>query len=98
MNRLGIHTLRELNQVTTTEIAVRRRRRSNVECLIGLQDVRRESVGPGVHRDRPDPALTGAPDDANGDLAAIGDEDGADQWGPVPESGGRGSGKREPEA
>jgi hypothetical protein len=56
------------------EIALRRRPRPDEIRLVGGGDVQRGAVGLGVDRDGADPELPQGAEDADGDLAAIGDE------------------------
>ena len=61
------------------EVALRGGRRADRDGAIGQLDVRREPVDVAVDRDGLDPALLARTHDANGDLAAVGDEDAADR-------------------
>ena len=63
------------DQVLHDEVALRRRRRAHADGLVGPGDVQRRGVGRRVHRDGADAELAAGADDADGDLAAIGDED-----------------------
>ena len=56
------------------EIALGRRRRANVHRFVGLAHVRRARVGVAVDGDRRDAELAAGADDAQRDLAAVGDE------------------------
>ena len=49
--------------------------------LVGLEPVQRELVLVGVDRDRPDAELGRGPEDPDGDLGAVGDEQTADAAG-----------------
>src|SRR4030095_3504046 len=66
---------RGLHDLLDGEIALRRRGRAQEHRLVGRQHVQRLAVGLRVDRHRADPQLAAGPDDADGDLAAIGDED-----------------------
>jgi hypothetical protein len=57
------------------EVALRRRARADVHRLVGLAHVRGAGVGVAVHGDRAHAELLAGADDAERDLAAIGDED-----------------------
>ncbi len=57
------------------EVALRRRRRPDADGLVGEADGECVAVGRGVHRDGLDPHLAAGADDAERDLAAVGDED-----------------------
>ena len=49
----------------------------------GGADVQCVAVGVGVHRDRFHAQLVAGTDDPNGDLAAVGNQDAPEGWGPV---------------
>ena len=49
--------------------------RADTNTLIGLIKVQRMAVGLGKHRNGPDPQFFAGPDDPQGDLSPIGDED-----------------------
>jgi hypothetical protein len=57
------------------QIGVARGRRADAGCFIGQATCRRAGVGVGVDGDGGDPHLLAGADDADGDLAAIGDQD-----------------------
>ena len=69
----------ELDDRVAPQIALRRWSRADAVGLIGLKHVRGQSVGLGIHGDRPDPTFAGTSGDSDGDFAAICDKDGADQ-------------------
>ena len=57
------------------------RRRADPHSLVGLADVQRAGIGIGMDRDRPQSQTAAGADDAAGDLAAVGDENGTDGTG-----------------
>ena len=63
-----------LHEALDLQIALGRRRRADQIRLVGERDVQRAAVGLGVDRHRPDPELPQRPEDADGDLPAVGDE------------------------
>ena len=62
------------------EVAVFRRRRPDADALVGKAHVHRVGVGGRMHRHRRDAELLAGAQDAQGDLAAIGDEDFIEHW------------------
>jgi hypothetical protein len=64
-----------LENARLVEVALGRRAGPQEEGLVGLRDVERAPVGLGVHGDGADPELAQGAEDANRDLAPVGDED-----------------------
>ena len=60
------------------QVALGGRRRPDVDRLVGEADVERVAVGGRVDGDRLDPELVAGPDEAHGDLAAVGDQNAAE--------------------
>ncbi len=60
------------------QIALARRRRADQDGLVGLTDVKRVRIGLGMDRDGAQAHAAGGAEDAAGDLAAIGDQDGSE--------------------
>jgi hypothetical protein len=75
MDRLGARAARRLQHALLVEVALRRRAWAEQVGLIRDRRVQRAAVGLRVDGDRADPELPERPEDADGDLAAIGDED-----------------------
>ncbi len=67
--------MRRLDDPVASQIALRRRRCADVHRLVGLAHVRSARVGVAVHGDRRDAHLAAGADDAQRDLAAVGDQD-----------------------
>ncbi len=57
------------------EVGLAARRRADAHVVVGEADVQRLAVGLAVDRDRLHAELAAGPDDPQGDLAAVGDED-----------------------
>ena len=72
---LGAGLQGRLDEGRHHEVALRRRRRADADGLVGEPHVQAVLVGLGVDGDRPHAELLAGADDADGDLAAIGDED-----------------------
>ncbi len=75
MNRLGAGPPGSVEDAVDAEVGLARGRRTDRDGLIGIEHVERGAVGLGVDSDRRITELTTGPDHADGDLAAIGDED-----------------------
>ncbi len=75
VDRLGAALQRRLDERRHDEIALRGRRRPDADGLVGVPDVQALGVGLAVHGHRPDAQLAAGADDADGDLATVGDED-----------------------
>ena len=77
MHRLGAGLSRRLDHALDIEIAVARPRRSEQHGFIGHGDMHGVAVGLGIDRDGTQAHCACGTDDAAGDLAAIGDQEGA---------------------
>ena len=75
MDGLGAGRHRRGDDGIRQQVALCRRRRSEPDGDVGGPDVGRAGVSVAVDRDRLHPELVTGPDDAQGDLAAVGDED-----------------------
>ncbi len=75
MDRLGIGDLGGGDHRGDVEVGLVVARRADADVLVGELDVQRVGVGGGVHRHGPDAELPAGPDDAQGDLSAVGDQD-----------------------
>src|SRR5689334_7805338 len=75
MNRIDVEDLRGADDGGNVEIALRGRRWSNARCFVGETDVQRIAIDVAVNGDRLDAHLLASPDNATGNLAAIGDQD-----------------------
>src|SRR6476646_6276514 len=75
MNRIDVEDLGGADDGGNVEITLRGRRWSNAGCFVGEADVQRIAVDVAVNSDRLDAHLLAGPDDATGNLAAIGDQD-----------------------
>ena len=75
VDRLGARRERRLDDRVGAQVALRRRRRTQPHRGVGRPDMGRIGVGVGVDRDGLDAQLATGADDAEGDLAAVGDED-----------------------
>jgi hypothetical protein len=75
MHGLGAGPPGGCDQLVDDEIALDRRSRADRHRLIGEQDVEGLAVDLGEDRDGGNPKLAAGPDDPDGDLAAIRDED-----------------------
>ena len=78
----GMHSLRAtltrgLDHPLDIEIAVTCPRRPKQDRLIGHRDMHGVAIGLGIDRDRAQAHRLGGADDADGDLAAVGDQQGA---------------------
>ena len=74
MNGVGLRRGRGVEKCGDREIALRRRRRSDPDGLIGDLHVQRIGVGVGVDRDALDSRLAAGARDPDRDFAAVGDE------------------------
>jgi hypothetical protein len=84
VDRLGPEPLRHIEDAVGAEVAVRRPHSAEGNSLVGLARVAGEGVDLGVDRHAGDTHGTQRPQDAAGDLAAIGDKDFAEHGRPVP--------------
>ena len=75
MDRVGAGDLRGADDRRHAQVAVGAARRPDADVLVGEPDVQRVLVGLGVDRDRLDAELAAGADDAQRDLAAVGDQD-----------------------
>ena len=75
MHRLGAGALDHLEQLVDHQIALGGGAGPEQERLVGARDVGRVAVELGVDGDRRDPELLARADDADRDLAAVGDQD-----------------------
>ncbi len=64
------------------QVGLRRTGAWQPDRRVGVRDVRRPSVGVGEDRHRADPGRAAGTEDPAGDLAAVGDEQGADHGTP----------------
>ncbi len=75
VDRVGARDLGRRDDRRDVEVALRGRRGPDAHGLVGELHRERVAVGRGVHGDRLEPHLAAGPDDAERDLAAVGDED-----------------------
>ena len=75
MNRLRARAARDVEDRITLQIALRRGRRSDAHGLVGELNVHGVRIGFRTDRHRANAEAARRPDDTNGDLAAIGNED-----------------------
>ena len=75
VDRLGPGDLAGRDDRGHRQVGLPRGRRADTDRLVGHAHVHRVRVGGGVHRDGRHPHLARGPDDAQRDLAAVGDED-----------------------
>src|SRR5215470_643906 len=75
MDRIDVEDLGSADDGGNVEIALRGRRWSNARGFVGETNVERIAIDVAVHGDRLDAHLLAGPDDATGNLAAIGDQD-----------------------
>ena len=74
MDALGARPSRRGDDPADVQIALARRRRPDRMRLVCLADMEGARIGLGIDCDRPQPKAFRGPDDAAGDLAAIGDQ------------------------
>ena len=79
VDRLGAGALGRVEDPLDVQVALRRRARADEVRLVRRPHVQRAAVGLRVHGDRADAELAQRPEDANRDLAAIRDEDVAEE-------------------
>ena len=72
MDGLGPVALGGGDDFVDTEVALGRRRGTQVRSLIGLADMQRRAVGIGIHRDRGDPHFAQGTDHTEGDFTPVG--------------------------
>jgi hypothetical protein len=75
MDGIRAGDLRRADDHAEVEIAFRRLRRTDTDCLVGELHVLLVAVGLGVDSDRFEAELTAGAQHPQGDLAAIGDQD-----------------------
>ncbi len=75
MNRIDIADLRRADDPIDLQITLAARRLADADRFVGQLDVQRIDVRLGIDRDRPDPEFFAGANDAQRDLAAIGDQD-----------------------
>ena len=75
VDRVGAGDLGGGDQARNVEIRLARRRRADADVVVGEANVERLAIGLGVHGDRLHAELAAGADDAQRDLAAVGDED-----------------------
>ena len=74
MDRLTAGCQRRRNDVIHIQIAVRRARRTDADCLVRDLRMQRLSVGLGIHGDRDHAQIAASLYNAHRDLAAVGNE------------------------
>ena len=74
MYRLGAGTARDLHDLLGGEVRLGRRAAAQHVRLVRVVHVRRAAIGVGIDRNRTNAELAERPEDADGDLAAIGDQ------------------------
>ena len=83
MDCVGAGRFRGGDDFLADQVGFTRRRRPDMHGFVGLAHMQRPGVGVRIDRNGPDAHLARGADDAAGDLAAIGDEEGGDhdvQW------------------
>ncbi len=83
MDRVAPRSFGNLDDPRRIEIALAWRRRTDRVRGVGGADVQRVAVDVAVDRDRADAQVVAGADDAERDLAAIGDEDGGERRSPL---------------
>ena len=81
VDRIALGDFGRRDDVGDVEIRVGGRRRADAHRMVGEAHMHRVGIGGGVHRDRLDPHFMRRAVDAQGDLAAIGDQDAFDTHG-----------------
>jgi hypothetical protein len=79
MDRVAGRAFGHLDDARAIQIALARRRRTDRICRVGGADVERVAVDVAVDGDRADAQIVAGANDTERDLAAIGDEDGAER-------------------
>ena len=74
VNRVDVEDFRGADDRWNVQVALRGRRRTNADGLVGKPHMKRIAVDFAVHRDRANAHLFARPDNATGNLAAIGDQ------------------------
>ena len=75
MNCLCAVVLCDFNDAFADEIALARRRRTNVDCFVGFANVWRHSIRVAVNREAFDAELAACANDSYRNLASVGDQD-----------------------
>ncbi len=75
MNRIDIGAFGRRNHGRDVEIGFLRRRRSDLDRLVGKLDGQHVGIGGAINLNRADTERLGGADDADGDFSAIGDKD-----------------------
>jgi hypothetical protein len=83
MDRVAARAFRYFDDPRGVEVALARRRGSDRVRRVGGADVQRVAVDIAVNRGRADAEIVAGADDAERDLAAIGDEDGGERRSPL---------------
>ncbi len=83
MHRLGAALPTGFDDSLDIEVALGRGRRPDADRFVGHLHMQSFGVGIGINRHRRDPHPMRSPDDAAGDLAAIGNQDLLEQTAPV---------------
>ena len=79
MHGVGVRRHGGLDDRIGPQVALAGRRRADRHGLVGEAHVQRAGVDVGVDRDRLEPEVAAGPDDADRDLAAVGDQDAPDR-------------------
>src|SRR5918996_5364199 len=80
MDRLRTAPARSINDGVDGQVGVAGRRRADAFGPVSKADMQRARIGVGVDRDRADAQLTTGSDHADGDLAAVRDEQAPERW------------------
>jgi hypothetical protein len=83
MDRVASGSFGDLDDPSGVEVALAWRRRADRIGGVGRTDVQRVTIDVAVDRDRADAEVVAGADDADRDLAAIGDEDGGERRSPL---------------
>ena len=75
MDRVDVCDLGRADDAVRPQVAVGTLRSADADGLVGQLDVERLHIGLGVDGQGLDPEFAAGPDDAEGDFAAVGDED-----------------------
>ena len=75
MDRVGARRLRNAHEPLDVEVALDRRRRADRVRLVGHEHVERRAIRLGEDGDGLDPELAAGADHADGDLAAVRDQE-----------------------
>ena len=83
VDRVASRALGDLDDPRRVEVAIARRRRADRVRRVGGADVQRVAVDVAIDGDRAEAEVMAGPDDAERDLAAIGDEHGGERRSPL---------------